>query len=120
MVSTYAFCRTLHVIRTTLRREDQIEMNIHALTHAEASYLLFAVKKTLSDRAGLTPEMEQFYDSTFDALSSKLQRIARQGAGSGQTETRHSYAKVRPTWYDVAVGKVSGDPPTDNGEVGEN
>ena len=93
-------------------------MNIHALTPTEASYLLFAIKKTLRDRPGLTPEMEQFYDSTYDALAQKLQRVARQGAGSGQTEERYSYAKVRPTWHDVALGRVTGDPPTDPGQVG--
>lgn len=93
-------------------------MNIHALTPTEASYLLFAIKKTLRDRPGLTPEMEQFYDSTYDALAQKLQRVSRQGAGSGQFEERYSYAKVRPTWGDVALGKVTGDPPADTGQVG--
>ena len=95
-------------------------MNIHALTPTEASYLLFAIKKTLRDRPGLTPEMEQFYDSTYDALAQKLQRVAGQGAGSGQFEERYRYAKVRPSWRDVAPGKVTGDPPTDPGQVGPN
>ena len=89
-------------------------MNIHALTPTEASYLLFSIKKTLRDRAGLTPEMEQFYDSTYDALSQKLQRIAGQGPGGGPPEERYRYAQVRPTWGDVALGKVTGDPPTDS------
>ena len=62
--------------------------------------------------------MEQFYDSTYDALAQKLQRVSGQGAGSGQFEERYRYAKVRPTWGDVALGKVTGDPPTDPGQVG--
>ncbi len=86
-------------------------MNIHQLTSTEASYLLFAIKKTLRDRNGLTPEMEQFYDSTYDALSAKIQRCRD---GGSQTETRHKFAKVRPTWGDVALGKVTGDPPADS------
>ena len=94
-------------------------MNIHALTETEASYLLFAIKKTLRDRAGLTPEMEQFYDSTYDALSRKLKRISEFGAGAHIPEERYRYAKVRPSWYDVALGKVSGDPSPDPGETGE-
>ena len=95
-------------------------MNIHALTPTEASYLLFAIKKTLRDRPGLTSEMEQFYDSTYDALSQKLQRVTEQGAGGGQFEERYRYAQVRPTWGDVAFGKVSGDPSPDSREVGPN
>ena len=91
-------------------------MNIHALTPTEASYLLFAIKKTLRDRPGLTPEMEQFYDSTYDALAAKLERCR---VGTPQAEVRDKYAKVRPTWGDVALGKVSGDPLPDSGEVGQ-
>ena len=82
-------------------------MNIHQLTPTEASYLLFAIKKTLRDRNGLTPEMEQFYDSTYDTLSAKIQRCRD---GGSQTEVRDKFAKVRPTWGDVALGKVTGDP----------
>ena len=93
-------------------------MNIHALTPTEASYLLFAIKKALRDRPGLTPEMEQFYDSTYDALAQKLQRVSGQGAGSGQFEERYRYAKVRPTWGDVALGKVKGDSPPDSRKTG--
>ena len=92
-------------------------MNLHQLTETEASYLLFAIKKTLRDRDGLTPEMTQFYDSTYDALSEKIQRCRE---GGSQFETRHSYAKVRPSWGDVALGKVTGDPPFDSGETGSN
>lgn len=90
-------------------------MNIHALTPTEASYLLFAIKKTLRDRPGLTPEMEQFYDSTYDALAAKLERCR---AGTPQAEVRDKFAKVRPTWGDVAFGKVSGDPSPDSREMG--
>ena len=95
-------------------------MNIHALTPTEASYLLFAIKKTLRDRPGLTPEMEQFYDSTYDALSQKLQRISGSSEGNIDAPERYRYAQVRPTWGDVALGKVTGDPPPDSGEVGPN
>ena len=84
-------------------------MNIHALTSTEASYLLFAIKKTLRDRPGLTPEMEQFYDSTYDALSSKLQRVSGSVAGDCSPPERHSYAKVRPSWRDLTFGEESGN-----------
>ena len=50
-------------------------MNLKHLTRDEAAYLIFAIKKTLRDREGLTPGMEQFYDSTFDALREKVERI---------------------------------------------
>ena len=81
-------------------------MNIHQLTETEASYLLFAIKKALRDRPGLTPGMEQFYDSTYDALSAKLKRCRD---GASQFETRHQFAKVRPSWRDVGLGKKQGD-----------
>ena len=83
-------------------------MNIHQLTSTEASYLLFAIKKALRDRPGLTPEMEQFYDSTYDALSAKIDRCRD---GDSQTESRYQYAKVRPTWREVALGTVKEGPP---------
>ena len=85
-------------------------MNIHHLTGTEASYLLFAIKKALRDRPGLTPEMEQFYDSTYDSLSAKLRRCRD---GGSQTKTRHQFAKVRPTWNDIALDKVPRDPQSD-------
>ena len=36
------------------RKRRRPRMNIHQLTETEASYLLFAIKKTLRDRPGLT------------------------------------------------------------------
>ena len=93
-------------------------MNIHALTPTEASYLLFAIKKTLRDRPGLTPEMEQFYDSTYDALSSKLQRVSGSVAGGFPPPERYSFAKVRPSWGDIALDKESRDPLSDPGQNG--
>ena len=86
-------------------------MNIHELTETEASYLLFAIKKALRDRPGLTPGMEQFFDSTYDSLSKKITRCRN---GGSQAEVRDKFAKVRPTWHDVALGKVSGDPPANS------
>lgn len=50
-------------------------MNLNSLTRDEAAMLIFAIKKTLRDRTGLTPEMEQFYDNTFDHLREKVERI---------------------------------------------
>ena len=85
-------------------------MNIHQLTPTEASYLLFAIKKTLRDSDGLTPEMKQFYESTYHALSTKLERCRD---GDSQTETRYQYAKVRPTWREIALGTVEDDSPRD-------
>ena len=85
-------------------------MNLHQLTETEASYLLFAIKKTLRDRPGLTPGMEQFYDATYDALSAKLKRCRD---GGSQAETRHQFAKVRPTWGDITLSQVSRNPQSD-------
>jgi hypothetical protein len=86
-------------------------MNIHQMTPTEASYLLFAIKKTLRDRNGLTPEMQQFYDSTYNALAEKIKRCRD---GGSQAETRDKFAKVRPTWHDVAVNSKPGDSSTDS------
>ena len=92
-------------------------MNIHQLTPTEASYLLFAIKKALRDSAGITPEMKQFYESSYDALSTKLQRCR---AGDPQAETRHKYAQVRPTWREITLGIVKDGSPGDPGEDGSN
>ncbi|MEC8737712.1 MAG: hypothetical protein VXX91_05740, partial [Planctomycetota bacterium] len=87
----------------------------HQLTPTEASYLLFAIKKALRDENGLTPEMLQFYQSTYASLSAKIERCRN---GGSQAEVRDKFAKVRPTWRDVALGKVTGNPPPDSGEMG--
>ena len=89
-------------------------MNVHNLTETEASYLLFAIKRTLRDRSGLTPGMEQFYDSTFDALATKLERCR---TGTPQTETRYRHAQVRPPWKDVALRGIKKDSSTDPGKI---
>ena len=86
-------------------------MNIHQLTPTEASYLLFAIKKTLRDKNGLTPEMCQFYNSTYDALSAKLKRCRD---GNPQAEVRDKFAKVRPTWAPESLAQVSRDLARDN------
>jgi hypothetical protein len=80
-------------------------MNIHELTGTEASYLLFAIKKTLRDRPGLTTEMEQFYDSTYDALSEKLRRL--NGDPSAKAPNRNAY--VSTTWHPESLARVSED-----------
>ena len=92
-------------------------MNLHALTETEASYLLFAIKKALRDRPGLTPGMEQFYDSTYDALSEKLKRCRD---GGSQFEARHQYAKVRPSWRDVTLNTEQGDSSRNSNDSGAN
>lgn len=90
-------------------------MNIHQLTPTEASYLLFAIKKALRDRDGLTPEMTQFYDSTYDALSAKLKRCRD---GGSQAEIRYSFAQNRPTWAPESLAQVSRDLARDNEQRG--
>ena len=87
-------------------------MNLHELTQTEASYLLFAIKKALRDRPGLTPGMEQFFDSTYDALSQKLQRIASASDGDIPPPARDKFAKVRPTWGGVPLTGEPQNPPT--------
>ena len=71
-----------------------------------------AYKKTLRDRDDLTPAMEQFYESGVRILRKKLERIDRAGEGYPDPPERDRFAKVRPTWHDVALGRVKGDPPT--------
>ena len=75
-------------------------MNLNPLTRDEAAMLIFAIKKTLRDREGLTPEMEQFYDSTFDALREKVERIdsARKDGRSLLDEARARKAAVSNPW----------------------
>lgn len=80
-------------------------MNIHELTQTEASYLLFAIKKTLRDRAGLTPEMSQFYDSTYDALSAKLRRL--QGHPDAKERDRNAF--VRAAWDPESLSRIKKD-----------
>ena len=80
-------------------------MNIHQLTETEASYLLFAIKKTLRDRPGLTPDMEQFYDSTYDQLSAKLCRI--QGRDGPPERDRDAF--VRASWSPESLARISKD-----------
>jgi len=50
-------------------------MNYRELNYDESSFLLFAIKRTLRDRNGLTPAMEQFYDSASTILREKLLRL---------------------------------------------
>lgn len=88
-------------------------MNIHALTETEAAYLLFAIEKTLRDRAGLTPEMQQFYDSTLEQLKAKLQRL--DGDPSSKERNRNSY--VQTTWHPDSLSRVSKDLARDYGET---
>lgn len=88
-------------------------MNYFQLTEDEARFMLFSFKKTLRDRQGLTPSMEQFYESGVRILRKKLERLDRAGDGYPEPPERDRYAKVRPTWYDVAIGGVPPDPSTD-------
>ena len=89
-------------------------MNLHELTETEASYLLFAIKKALRDRPGLTPGMEQFYDSTYDFLSTKLRRLRGSGFQAPVSSERYRFAKVRPTWNDIALSREPSNPSRDS------
>jgi hypothetical protein len=75
-------------------------MNLNSLTRDEAAMLIFAIKKTLRDREGLTPEMEQFYDNTFDTLREKVERIdsAIKDGRSLLDEARIRKAAVSNPW----------------------
>lgn len=84
-------------------------MNYHSLTHDEAAFLLFSFKKTLRDTAGLTPQMEQFYESGVRILREKLQRIDSSSDGRIDPPKRHRYAEVRPTWSPESLAQVSRD-----------
>ena len=93
-------------------------MNLHQLTEEEASYILFAIKRTLRDRTGLTPRMEQFYDNTYDALSQKLQRISRSHSGDIAPPFRNRFAKIRPSWRDISLSRKQGDTPENPEPIG--
>lgn len=80
-------------------------MNTHELTETEASFLLFSIKKTLRDREGLTPEMEQFYESTAEQLSAKLNRLQ----GRVDPKERNRNAFVRASWAPESLAKISED-----------
>jgi hypothetical protein len=93
-------------------------MNYFQLSESEARFMLFSFKKTLRDRQGLTPTMEQFYESGVRILRKKLERIDRAGDGYPEPPERDRYAKVRPTWGDIALGKEPRDQSTDPGTTG--
>ena len=88
-------------------------MNVHALQEDEARYLLFSIRKTLEEREILSPTQVQFYDSLSRSLREKLERIDRAGDGNPDPPTRDRFAKVRPTWRDVALGTVENHPQSD-------
>lgn len=89
-------------------------MNIHQLQENEARYLLFAFKKVLRDRDIIPPAQVQFYESYERLLRKKLEWIDQGSDGRVDPPERDRYAKVRPTWYDVAVGNVPPDPSADS------
>ena len=94
-------------------------MNYHNLTHDETAYLIFSFKKTLRDKDILPPDMVQFYESSLNILRKKLERLDSASDGRAEPPERYRFAKVRPTWYDVAIGRVPPDPSTDSGQVGD-
>ena len=75
-------------------------MNLHHLTRDEAAMLLFAIKRTLRDPDGLTPEMRQFYESTYGYLRQKVERIdsARKDGRSLLDEARARDAAIPNPW----------------------
>ena len=93
-------------------------MNYHSLTRDEAAFILFSFKKTLRDSAGLTPQMEQFYESGVRILGEKLERIDKAGDGRIEAPKRHRYTEVRATWHPESLAQVSRDLARDNGEMG--
>ena len=75
-------------------------MNLKQLTRDESAMLIFAIKKALREPDGLTPEMLQFYNATFDALREKVERIdrARREGRSLMDEARARHAAVPNPW----------------------
>jgi hypothetical protein len=53
-------------------------MNYRAMSYDEASFTLFAFKRCLRDRDGLTPAMVQFYERSIEVLAEKLPRLERE------------------------------------------
>jgi len=77
-------------------------MNYKALAHDEASFTLFAFKRTLRDRDQLTPAMVQFYERSVEILSEKLPRMEKESHDprTHGDRVRDRLAQVQTTWPD--------------------
>lgn len=77
-------------------------MNYNSMTEEEARYTLFAFKKCLRDRQGLTPSMIQFYESGMRVLADKIPRLedyAKDPRPYGD-RVRDRNSKVQTAWTD--------------------
>ena len=77
-------------------------MNYNSMTEEEARYTLFAFKKCLRDRQGLTPSMIQFYESGMTVLADKIPRLeddAKDLRPYGD-RVRDRNSKIQTAWTD--------------------
>ena len=75
-------------------------MNYKALASDEARFTLFAFKRCLRDRDGLTPAMIQFYERSIVVLSDKISRTETDAKDSRPygDRARDRLNQIPPTW----------------------
>ena len=77
-------------------------MNYKALSYDEASFTLFAFKRCLRDRDGLTPAMVQFYERSITVLAEKLPRLEQDAKDQRPygDKLRDRNSKIPTVWSD--------------------
>ena len=75
-------------------------MNYKALALDEARFTLFAFKRCLRDRDGLTPIMIQFYERSVEVLSQKISSLEEdeQDQRSYGDRVRDRVNQIPTTW----------------------
>lgn len=75
-------------------------MNYRALAYDEAAFTLFAFKRCLRDRDGLTPAMVQFYERSITILADKLPRLEQDAKDQRPygDKLRDRYSQVPTVW----------------------
>ena len=75
-------------------------MNYKSMTEEEARYTLFAFKRCLRDRQGLTPSMVQFYENGVSVLADKIPRLEEDATDHRPygDRVRDRNAKIQTAW----------------------
>ena len=75
-------------------------MNYKSMTEEEARFTLFAFKKCLRDRQGLTPLMVQFYENGVRLLAEKIPRLEEDATDTRPygDRVRDRSSKVQTAW----------------------
>ena len=77
-------------------------MNYKALALDEARFTLFAFKRCLRDKSGLTPTMIQFYERSLEILSKKVSTLIEDEKDTRPygDRARDRLSEVPTTWPD--------------------